>query len=326
MRVKRNNLFFMLFVIIFTVGQAVLGQKTTGWGLYSVIPYLICFGLGLLILKKDEATFFDVLPYNVGLKPLTALMIVALVFLMSPLTTLLSQLGAKAGGDMLQLFGAQLNLDNKPFPELLFELAVVPAVFEEMYFRGFFYAGFKRARGARFAIIFSAILFGFFHMNIQQLLYAAVLGIVLGIIREATGSMWAGMLYHFVNNGWSAVSMLIAKKTTPDHWLQNMPLEKISFFDSAEYPLTTGIRVYSWIMLVVCLAVSLLLLWAIAKQNGRADDYKKLFKRADDPKEKVVTAPLVIGCIMYALMTLIIFAAVKLQPELLQQAIEKAGK
>lgn len=314
MKIQRNNLFFMLFGIIFMSGQMALGTTTQRWGLYSVIPYLICFCVFLLFLKKDEATFFEVLPYNVGLKPLTALLIIALAYLMIPLTGLLSQIGAIFGGDMLEIFTAQLNLQDKPFPELLFELAVVPAVFEELYFRGILYAGFKKARGAKFAIIFTAILFGFFHMNLQQLIYAAVLGVVIGIIREATGSMWAGVLYHFINNGRAAMYMAVEKKAGADHWLMKLPIEKISFISTADAPVNSTTLILSWIAVAVCTVLAIFVLRAICKQNGRDGELKKLFKREDDPKERVVTAPLVIGCIVYFLMTALILLAAKLGP------------
>lgn len=149
------------------------------------------------------------LPYNAGLRPLTALLTVVLVFTLTPLSNLLSMLGARIGGDVTSLVAPYLMDPDTSFLESLFTVAFIPAVFEEMFFRGFFYAGFRRARGARFAVILTSVLFGFFHMNIQQIAYASVLGLFLAALRELTGSMWAGMLFHFVNNGWACLQSVV---------------------------------------------------------------------------------------------------------------------
>ena len=52
---------------------------------------------------------------------------------------------------------------------------------EEILFRGFLLQNFKRY-GVRFAIIFSAILFGIYHGNIVQTPFAFILGLLLGYI------------------------------------------------------------------------------------------------------------------------------------------------
>ena len=69
---------------------------------------------------------------------------------------------------------------------------------EEILFRGFLLQNFKRY-GVRFAIIFSAILFGIYHGNIVQTPFAFILGLLLGYIPVSYGLKYA-IAVHIFNN------------------------------------------------------------------------------------------------------------------------------
>ena len=94
----------------------------------------------------------------------------------------------------------QLLGDGEPLWWQLFLIALLPAMCEELAFRGFILSGLLRRMSAPTAIIVSGFLFGFFHMNPQQLLTATVLGWILGLIATRTGSLLPGILFHFTNN------------------------------------------------------------------------------------------------------------------------------
>jgi membrane protease YdiL (CAAX protease family) len=78
-------------------------------------------------------------------------------------------------------------------------MAVVPAVFEELLFRGAILQSLRRF-GDGFALLISAILFGIIHGNLVQAPNAFVLGIAIGFFVLKTGSLWTGILIHFFNN------------------------------------------------------------------------------------------------------------------------------
>lgn len=312
MSIKRNNILLMWFALVFTAGQLFLNGVVQTWSMAALISYGICVIVGLILMKRDGVRFLDVLPFNVGIKSSTALRIIALTFLMKPLDTLLGQVGALLGGDLLEVFSQQFKISEQSILELFFSVAVVPAVFEELFFRGFLYLGFKRARGARFAIIFTSILFGFYHMNIQQIMYAVVLGILLAVLREVTGSMWAGCLFHFVNNGWGVVDTVIDRYAAQGSFLRKLPLEMVSFVPGGGEAVSTGILIYSIIMLVVCTALSVWIVIRIARNEDRLPDLKSFFKNTDGPKERVVTFPLIVACFIYVFMTLILTLSMKL--------------
>ncbi len=84
---------------------------------------------------------------------------------------------------------------------------------EELIFRGvaFFYAckavsGMKNPRAAFWiANCIQALLFGIYHMNLVQGLYAFFIGLALGYLRQKYNSLLPGMLAHLIFNGISTV-------------------------------------------------------------------------------------------------------------------------
>jgi len=84
-------------------------------------------------------------------------------------------------------------------------MALLPAVCEEILFRGFVLTGFRKQWGTTRAVVITAILFGLFHLSPYRYIPTACLGVVIGAAVVWTGSLWAGMLAHFVANGISTV-------------------------------------------------------------------------------------------------------------------------
>lgn len=87
-------------------------------------------------------------------------------------------------------------------PSLLLNIlifAVLPAVLEEMLFRGYILR-VLRPYGGRFAIVTSSLLFGLMHGNILQIPFAFLVGLACGWLVLRTGRVWPAMLLHFLNN------------------------------------------------------------------------------------------------------------------------------
>ena len=87
-------------------------------------------------------------------------------------------------------------------PELLMQflaLCVMPAIAEELLFRGAF-QGLMRPCGSAAAIFAPALLFGVLHLDLAQGLTAFACGVFLGWLAERSGSILPGMLLHLVNN------------------------------------------------------------------------------------------------------------------------------
>ena len=78
-------------------------------------------------------------------------------------------------------------------------IAMLPAVCEEILFRGIVLQGLRRF-GDGFAVGMSALLFTLLHTNPEQTLYPLLSGAVMGFAFIKTGDLKYPMLIHFLNN------------------------------------------------------------------------------------------------------------------------------
>jgi sodium transport system permease protein len=79
-------------------------------------------------------------------------------------------------------------------------LGVIPALFEELAFRGFILAGLQRRLSPWSAIIISSAFFAIYHMNVFQAAPAFVMGAVLGTLTLWSRSIFPAMLFHLMYN------------------------------------------------------------------------------------------------------------------------------
>lgn len=79
---------------------------------------------------------------------------------------------------------------------------LVAPICEELIFRGVTMQYAKKAMPFWIANLFQALLFGIYHMNVIQGVYAFVIGIVLGYICEKGGSIYLSILFHILFNLW----------------------------------------------------------------------------------------------------------------------------
>ncbi len=84
---------------------------------------------------------------------------------------------------------------------LMLLMAVLPAVCEEIAFRGFILSGLRHVGHKWWAIGLSSVAFGMVHPIFQQQLAAAAVGLVLGYLAVQTGSLLLCMLFHAIYNG-----------------------------------------------------------------------------------------------------------------------------
>jgi sodium transport system permease protein len=79
-------------------------------------------------------------------------------------------------------------------------LALVPALCEEIAFRGFILTGLHRRLRPRNAVLASAFLFALYHLNVFLFLPTFGLGVVLGLLTVRSRSVLPAMLLHFLHN------------------------------------------------------------------------------------------------------------------------------
>lgn len=109
-------------------------------------------------------------------------------------------------GGMMQLVGGA-----PPIGVILLLLAVLPAICEELAFRGVVLAGLRKSLGDGGGVLMTAVLFGATHTILQQSLAAAPIGAVLGIIAIRTGSLIPCVVFHAAYNSLQLLSALYAE-------------------------------------------------------------------------------------------------------------------
>ena len=106
------------------------------------------------------------------------------------------------------------NYSGKLATMLLFiEIAVLPAIFEELFIRKGVY-GILRSKGTIFATIVSALVFATIHLNFSQFLFAFLIGILFAMVREKTGKLYPTMILHFINNAIATIEVLFYNHAT----------------------------------------------------------------------------------------------------------------
>jgi len=94
-----------------------------------------------------------------------------------------------------------------PFWLILVTTAAIPAIAEEFFFRGFVLSAFRTRLVPVRAILYSALLFGVFHvingsvLSIERFVPTTILGVALGTLALRTGALWPGILLHAIHNG-----------------------------------------------------------------------------------------------------------------------------
>jgi len=103
-------------------------------------------------------------------------------------------------------------------------LAVVPAVCEEFFFRGFLLAAFQKSMSGTRAVILSSVLFGLFHLvaidqlHFERLVPSTCLGLVLGWLCLRSGSVLPGMLLHASHNALLLLAAYYQKELAELGW------------------------------------------------------------------------------------------------------------
>jgi len=79
---------------------------------------------------------------------------------------------------------------------------------EEIFFRGFALPAFRRSVGTIGAVLMTSAMFSFIHLDWVGFLGLWEIGVLLALLRIATGSLWTAIVCHAVNNGIAAIAFL----------------------------------------------------------------------------------------------------------------------
>lgn len=163
-------------------------------------------------------------------------------------------------------------LDQIPTPsngielvKSIFFIAVLPAIFEELFFRGFLFKSLEKF-GVKSKIILSSLFFTFLHFNPLNFVGPLFIGMVYGYLRHRTDSIFPSMICHFFNNS-LAVILSYFVTATPD---------------SADIDLISNLDIgfaHIMVMIVLCIilaAILYFLLKGIKNDSRRITIFEKV--------------------------------------------------
>lgn len=87
-----------------------------------------------------------------------------------------------------------------PLFYMLISIAVFPAVFEEMAFRGFLYNSIKTLTDDKSAIWVTSLLFAIIHFAFISLFWLIPFALIAANLRKKYNTLWYGMVIHFMFN------------------------------------------------------------------------------------------------------------------------------
>ncbi len=202
-KIKSGNQFFLfcmtipVFIIMVVVGlisELVTDNTVVILVLSSIglclFPVMIYFGIA-------NRPFTEVISIKkISLKN-TAL-IVAISFFIQPVMSFLAVISSTVSDD--NVTEMVMALTENPFILAFIAIAVVPAINEELLMRGVVSKYYDDLSLKNMALI-NGLFFGLFHANLEQFLYAFLLGFIFMYMYKLTGSILAPILSHMLING-----------------------------------------------------------------------------------------------------------------------------
>jgi sodium transport system permease protein len=139
--------------------------------------------------------------------PPVALLAAIAIGLAAPVlnSALVDVAGLPAPSEEMVRIGKEMTAFVQASPFLAAMLfGALPAVCEELFFRGFVLSGFtgafRGAGAAARAVVLTSVLFAVFHIFPEKWLPTFAVGLLLGFLAACTGSIWPGIVAHAVNN------------------------------------------------------------------------------------------------------------------------------
>jgi len=135
----------------------------------------------------------------------------------------------------------------------LFMIAFLPAIGEELLFRGVIQRIFTRmTKNYHWGIWISAILFSALHIQFYGFVPRMLLGVLFGYLLIWSGSMWLPIVAHFVNNAFAVIAIYLVDKNIVTPKVENI-----------------GSSPDEFVAIGFSLVVVVLLMWLIKKENRK---------------------------------------------------------
>lgn len=277
--VLHANILYLILGLLFIFFGSIVQSKEIYSGLL-ITEYIIILVPNIIYLKTKELSLKKTLKLNrISVKQ--AIYIIGIAIFSYPIAVFLNLLAIS----ILSLFGTPQQ-SAVPIPDTpnlylisLFVISITPAICEEVMFRGTIMNAYENVSKKK-AVIYSAILFGVFHLNIQNLLGPTFLGIIFGIVVYKTGSIYASIIGHALNNAIAiTIGYFVTRVSEGLLGGQQIPSEIENSFQ--------GVQMISSIVVIGLFAlVSFRFLKKLLKEMPKSENGEMVFEEVNREKSK----------------------------------------
>lgn len=284
---KRSELFdcnfvyfvmLSLFVVIRIISSTFSINTVMAYVLNLTIQIALAFSLPVFLFsylrkQKVKTTLYNYGFKKTSLKAVILSLIIGLfvyiltIFIASFFTAILKLLGYESLGSS----GNQIS--EYPIWLLLVELiatAILPGICEEVANRGMLLNCYKKM-GSKKAILFSGLLFGLMHLNINQFFYASIIGCYFAFVALLCDNIWPVIIMHFTNN---ALSTFMSFASVNDLWVSR-------WVDNMLNILLSNGALYGMLILFVFISFVVILMFWLTKKLCKETRVKHLTQVAD---------------------------------------------
>ncbi len=299
----KSKIFFsvlVLFYLIVSIGASFLPE--------SMRNYEVSIMLGQSIVAVPTILFF-IVTKGKALKEISfkririsnILILILLTYLFVPVITFINSLSLLFTDNKVNVMLSETSRNG--FWLNLLMVAVTPAIFEELAFRGIIYHGIKK-QSMLAGMIMSALAFGLFHMNLNQFSYAVVMGILMILVVEATGSIFASMIVHFIINGNSVILMEIQNAISSSDIVKESAAQ-VETIDPATMRLSIIVAIVFWGVIAVGTGTLAFFVYRwLCRRCNTTEHVKSIFtlrKKNNNQEENVWDMQRLAGNIMFGL-------------------------
>lgn len=217
--------FSMIFSDVVITGDGVFVAHPAVYELLSmvitIIAYLFPFLLIYRFSVKEKCR--DAFPLRVRSRGIALLAIpicLAVTVIAMEATQMLAALSSAIGVPMTEELSIVPPTDTAALVLFYLRMTLLPAVMEEMVFRGVIFQSLRKFSDPM-ALFISAGLFSLAHMSVVKIPYTFLMGLCIGYFVMKTNSLLTGMAIHFVNNAYVLTKELIGS---------NVPAELLPIF------------------------------------------------------------------------------------------------
>lgn len=188
-------------------------NSAVGYLILSLTMYATMFAVFLFFNKgKENKIVGKVSPVKILVYVAIA---VATYFILFPIVNCFDSLMVKLGIG-LNTLSYELNTTN--YFISLISIVILPAVCEELLFRGLIFKGIKK-NGKWFSILITSLLFSIYHMSITQTIYPILFGALLTLVMYKENNIIYCISMHLINNFLALTISYFNVNLTFNSWL-----------------------------------------------------------------------------------------------------------